>query len=117
MKPIDFGAARRKANEAQRAQAVANDIERKTAKATRTYTRAEVEVREWRNRSIGWAIGLVMGASFAIGVWWIVGMQTAEQTARQATEVFSRGVAVGQVIGEDGDRGVDRPGREPRSAP
>lgn len=117
MKPIDFGAARRKANEAQRAQAVANDIDRKAAKAARTYTRAEVNHRVWRSSAIAWAFGIACGSAFTLGVWIIIGQATSEQTARQATEVFSRGVAVGQVIGEDGDTGVDRPGREPRSAP
>lgn len=117
MKTVDFGAARRKAKDAERVQAVANDIDAKAAKAARTYTRAEVNHRVWRSSAISWAFGIACGAAFTLGVWLIIGSTTAEQTARQATEVFSRGVAVGQVIGEDDDQGVDRPGREPRSAP
>ena len=115
-KPLDFGAARRKQREADRTAAVAGAVAANEAKANRTYTKPEVDRQVWRSSSLSWFVGFLFGSALTLGVGAAIWERSSEATARQATEVFSRGVAVGQVVGDE-DAGVDRPGREPRSAP
>jgi hypothetical protein len=120
--PLDFGAARRKRQDDERSRAVSSAIEAKAAakaaRAAKTYTRADVDHRVWRSSAIAWAFGIICGVLLTFGLGAMIYERSAETTARQASEVFARGVAVGQVVGEDPeDKGVERPGREPKSAP